>query len=70
MNFTTMSEIKPVDEHALWSVAVSTHTNDAFVTLDSNVLLNDGQRKHIRTGILLNVGILKNFYKILIKVFE
>jgi hypothetical protein len=36
MNFTTMSEIKPVDEHALWSVAVSTHTNDAFVTLDSN----------------------------------
>ncbi|CAF3350140.1 unnamed protein product [Rotaria socialis] len=33
---TILSEIKPIDEHPFWSITVSSNTNDAFVSLDSN----------------------------------
>ncbi|CAF4284882.1 unnamed protein product, partial [Rotaria sordida] len=28
--------IKPIDEHLFWSITVSSNTNDAYITLDSN----------------------------------
>ncbi|CAF2710817.1 unnamed protein product [Rotaria sp. Silwood2] len=36
MIFTIISEIKPIDEHPFWSITVSSKTNDAYLSLDSN----------------------------------
>ncbi|CAF1416000.1 unnamed protein product [Adineta steineri] len=36
MVLTNLSDIKPIDEHPFWSIAISYDTNDAFISLDSN----------------------------------